>query len=276
MVKIFSSFFSSKSNKADAKINAPTQDKIPLADSIKAQLVQYANAQTAQKSAAFHKSTINDAENRNTDIFLGVPKPTCKQIAQQYAQSATWSDISQLLSTPNSEHEVKLVACLILIAKAKDTTNQNSAKAAYDFYFKHLAAFTSWDLIDETAPTIIGDYLQAHPSYPRDDIYRLIKSRSDWDKRIALVATQAFIENNNFDDALKLCKLCFNELSPMIQKTAGKLLKEVGKKNKQILFEFIANNQTKMPKDMLNAAMGNLSTTLKKTIRSETRILAKK
>jgi len=246
--------------------------KLSCVEAIKKELLVHANPQTAQKQSTFHKS--NDAESK--DIFLGVPKPICKKIAQQYANVATFSDISQLLNTPKNEHEVKLVASLILIAKASDVTKPNNAKLSYDFYFKHLAAFTSWDLIDETAPKIIGDYLQSHPNYPREDLYRLIKSRSDWDKRIALVATEPLIKNKDFSDALELCKLCFNELSKMILNTAGKTLKEIGKHHKPTLFEFLAQNQTKMPKEMLNSAMGNLAPGLKKTIRSENKILIKR
>lgn len=251
-----------------------TQNKVntkPIAEIISVQLNQQSNTLTAQKQSAFHKT--NDPESK--DIFLGVSKSICKQIAEQFAKSATWDDISQLLKTKNNEHEAKLVASLILVTKAKDSTRLNNAKLAYDFYFKHLSSFTSWDLIDETAPIIIGNYLQTHKNYPRDDLYQLIKSRSDWDKRIALAATEPLIKNEDFGDALELCKLCFHDLSPMVLKTAGKTLKLIGKQNKPALFEFIAHNQTKIPKEILNIAMSNLPQGLKKTIRSETRILKK-
>lgn len=273
MGNIFSNLFSSKSNKLTI---VPRNDvlnlHVSIIEQILNQLKQHANVEIAKKQSTFHKT--NDVESK--DIFLGVSKQVCKQIAQQYANTATFNDISQLLNTPNNEHEIKLVACMILITKATDKKKPQNAKIAYDFYFKHLATFTSWDLIDETAPVIIGNYLQSNPHYPRDDLYRLVKSRSDWDKRIALAATEPFIQNGDFTDALELCKLCFNELSPMVLKTAGKTLKEIGKYNKSALFEFLANYQTKMPKEMLNVAMGNLAQGLKKTIRKETKVLLKK
>ena len=236
-----------------------------ISEQIIVELTQKRNDDAAKNAIKFHAE--NDVEPK--DIFLGVPKTVCKDLAQKFSPTATFEGIAQLLSKP--EHETKLVASLILIEK-----NKTSAKECYAFYFKHLATFTSWDLIDLTAPIIIGNYLQTRPQLPRNDLYTLAKSRSDWDKRIAIIATLAFIEQNDFADAKSIAKIYFNEISPMILRAAGRVLRQIGKKNRHVLLEFLAQNHTQMPAEIFNAAVVDLPKQLRTTIRKETKIIAKK
>ena len=57
-------------------------------------------------------------------------------------------------------------------------------KAIYDFYLANTKFINNWDLVDLSAPQIVGTYLADKSRKP---LYRLAKSSWLWDRRISIL-----------------------------------------------------------------------------------------
>ena len=113
------------------------------------------------------------------------------------------SDIQNLLSS--KVHEERLIALLILVFQFPKA-NSKKRKTIFDFYLKNTKNINNWDLVDLSAPKIVGDYLYNNPD-KIEVLDKLSKSNLLWDKRIAILATSTFIKNNSYDYTLELSKL---------------------------------------------------------------------
>ena len=110
----------------------------------------------------------------------------------------------------------------------------------------------NWDLVDSSAPKILGDFLLDRE---KDSLYTLATSPNLWERRIAIMATFQFIKNEAFDDTLRLSKLLLNDTEDLIHKSVGWMLREVGKKNINLEKEFLDEHAPKMPRTMLRYAI---------------------
>ena len=92
-------------------------------------------------------------------------------------------------------HEHRLTALLILVSKYEKADNSGKNEIFY-FYLKNTKNINNWDLVDLSAPIIIGDYL-----FGKDIsiLFKLAKSDNLWERRIAILSTFNFIRNNDFD-----------------------------------------------------------------------------
>ncbi|HLP79085.1 MAG TPA: DNA alkylation repair protein [Acidobacteriota bacterium] len=230
-------------------------------------IIQEAHAlsdkQRALVSQSFFKTGVG--EYGEGDVFIGLTVPVCRQIAKKW-KDATFDDIEKLLSS--TEHEFRLIGLLILI-------EQYAAKpeAVYKFLLAHLKSVNNWDLVDSVAPAIIGTHLLTRP---RDVLYKLAVHERLWYRRIAVVATQTFIRNGQFEDTLRISEILLSDSQDLMHKAVGWMLREVGKRDKRILLDFLANHSHKMPSVMMSYAMEHLPKTLRTTIRKEAKILKKK
>ncbi|OHB24106.1 MAG: hypothetical protein A2542_02930 [Parcubacteria group bacterium RIFOXYD2_FULL_52_8] len=112
----------------------------------------------------------------------------------------------------------------------------------------------NWDLVDTSAPYILGDYLLTRPK-ERRVLYHLVKSENMWERRIAVVATQKLIAAGQYEDTIKLAKILLPDTHDLIHKATGWMLREVGKKSVPTLEQFLKTNATKMPRTMLRYAI---------------------
>lgn len=76
----------------------------------------------------------------------------------------------------------------------------------------------NWDLVDLSAPGIVGEYLK---DKPRDVLYRLAGNELLWDQRIAVVSTYALIKNDDFIDILALSEYFLCTRYDLMQKAVG-------------------------------------------------------
>ncbi|GAY28681.1 MULTISPECIES: DNA alkylation repair protein [Bacteroidales] len=191
------------------------------------------------------------------DIFLGVIVPHTRIIARKYADI----DKSDILKLLNSEyHEVRLCALLIMVRKCQKG-NDNVMREMFNMYLKHTDRINNWDLVDLSAPMIVGNYLvdKSH-----DILYRLAESKLLWDNRIAIVSTISFIRRNEFDDTYNLALKMMNHPHDLIHKAIGWMLREAGKRNPRRLYEFVDTYRTEMPRTMLRYAIEKFSKEEKK------------
>ena len=125
----------------------------------------------------------------------------------------------------------------------------------FSFYLKNIRNINNWDLVDLSAPNIVGDCLL---NKNKNILYKLIKSKNLWERRIVVLACFAFIKNNNFSDAIKISKILLTDKHDLIHKAVGWMLREVGKRNEKILINFLNKYTLKMPRTMLRYAIEKL------------------
>ncbi len=176
------------------------------------------------------------------DIFLGIYVPIQRAISKKYTD-LDFSDLATLLKSKVHEH--RLAALYILVAKFK----QGDAKEkVYKFYLKNIKGINNWDLVDTSAPRIIGEWLAEKP---KDTLYKLARSKNLWEKRIAIISTLAFIKNKHLTDTFKISEILMNDKHDLIHKAVGWMLREAGKKDEAALRKFLDKHTTKMPRTML-------------------------
>jgi 3-methyladenine DNA glycosylase AlkD len=123
----------------------------------------------------------------------------------------------------------------------------------FNFYLKNTKYVNDWDLVDLSAPKIIGEYLLGLASINGSNriLYKLAKSRNLWERRIAILATYAFIRKNKFEEILKISEMLLNDERDLIHKAVGWMLREVGKRSQKTLEKFLKTHYQKMPRTML-------------------------
>jgi 3-methyladenine DNA glycosylase AlkD len=183
------------------------------------------------------------------DIFWGITVPQIRSIAKKY-QEIKIEELLKLLK--HDVHEVRLCALLIMVIKS-----QNQPKKIFNLYINNTKLINNWDLIDLSCPKIVGDYLK---DKNKDILYKLAKSKSLWERRIAIVSTFAFIKNNDYKDTLKISKLLLKDKEDLIHKATGWMLRETGKRcSEKILTNFLEEYSIKMPRTMLRYSIEKFS-----------------
>lgn len=196
------------------------------------------------------------------DIFLGVTMPEIRVIAVEFV-SISPVELIPLLGSPL--HEERMLALVILTLQFKKAQSKNDAlsmRATFDFYLNHRSAINNWDLVDVTAPAIVGGYL-----FDRDRrlLRQLSGSEDLWERRIAIVSTFYFIRLNDFEETLWISKKLLNDQHDLIHKATGWMLREIGKRNESVLLNFLNQNSAKMPRTMLRYAIERLPEKMRAT-----------
>ncbi len=179
------------------------------------------------------------------DIFFGIKVPIQRAVAKKY--DLDFKEIQELLNS--KIHEERLVALLMLISKFKKAKKDKlKQRQIFEFYLKNTANINNWDLVDLSAPKIVGGFL----SIENNGILReLAKSSNLWERRIAIVSTFEFIRKRNFGEAISIADILINDEQDLIQKAVGWMLKEIGKKNIGVLEIFLNSKYKTMPRTML-------------------------
>ena len=131
-------------------------------------------------------------------------------------------------------------------------TSENHSPAIFDFYLKHTKFVNNWDLVDTSAPYIVGQHLLTRP---RKILYRLAKSRNLWERRIAIVSTMMFIRAGEIEDTFAIAKLLLADDHDLIHKAVGWMLRETGKQSKPDLLRFLKANYAALPRTTLRYAI---------------------
>jgi 3-methyladenine DNA glycosylase AlkD len=151
----------------------------------------------------------------------------------------------------SADHEARLLALLILVG-AYPTAEPPGRSAIYRLYLDSTARINNWDLVDASAPNIVGRHLEERSRAP---LRRLARSRSLWERRIAIVATLRFIRQEDFGDTLAVADLLLHDAHDLIHKATGWMLREVGKRDRAALEAFLRPRYASMPRTMLRYAI---------------------
>ena len=190
------------------------------------------------------------------DIFLGLTVPEVRTIARKY-KKLPLNEIEKL--TSSDFHEFRLCGLVILTLQFKASKERSEQKKIFNFYMKQAKAgyVNNWDLVDVTAP-IIGAYLVGeNDPYPL--LEKLARSKSLWDRRLAIIFTFAFIRAGEQDPTIEISRRLQKDDHDLIHKAVGWMLREVGKRDIQILRAFLNENAQQMPRTMLRYAIEKMS-----------------
>jgi len=182
------------------------------------------------------------------DIFLGIPVPALRKISQE-CRNTSVADMTRLLRS--SMHEERVLA-LFLLVDAYARGDNVTKKKIYSLYLKNTRYINNWDLVDLSAPNIVGQHLMDKDRKP---LYRLATSGDLWKKRIAILATFTFIRQNDFADSLNIAQLLLSDEHDLIHKAIGWMLREVGKRDLQSEEKFLRRHYRIMPRTMLRYAI---------------------
>lgn len=218
------------------------------ADFILSELRSIGSAEKAVHLSRFFKTA--PGQYGEGDLFLGVVVPQTRSIAKEN-KTTSLEELQKLLDSP--WHEARLCALLILVLRYKDRkTTLEDRDNIYRFYLKNTHRCNNWDLVDLSCRDIVGEYLV---DKDRSPLYRLAESDNLWEQRIAVVSTWAFIRRSDFTDILTLAEYFITHKHDLMHKAVGWMLREVGKRDRDTLTDFLERFATRLPRTSLRYAI---------------------
>jgi len=215
---------------------------------LKKEIGKLKNPAKAKLLARFFKT--GKGEYGAGDKFLGIVVPEQRKLVKKYWKEIEISEVLKLL--PSQFHEERLIALLLLVKKFK-TGSESEKEKIFKAYLKNTKYINNWDLVDLSAPRIVGAYLE---NKERKILYQLARSKSLWEKRISVLATFWFIKDKEAKDALVIAKILLNDKHDLIHKAVGWMLREVGKRCGEVEEEkFLQKYYRVMPRTMLRYAI---------------------
>ncbi len=215
-------------------------------------LKQVATPDRAKSSVWYFKA--RKGEYGEGDQFLGVTVPHQRAIARRFAAAFTPAELSPILQS--KFHEVRATGLFILIRNFDKADNEKSQKIWVQCYLDHLQYVNNWDLVDISAPAILGKWLLHRD---RKILYQMARSGNLWKNRIAILSTLAFIRENDFKDLLQLTHIFLQHPHDLMHKATGWMLREAWKRNPTLIEQFIMDNAEQMPRTMLRYAIERMA-----------------
>jgi 3-methyladenine DNA glycosylase AlkD len=216
------------------------------APKIRKRLRQFASIKKAGLLQGFFKT--GPGEYGEGDLFLGVVVPDIRRVAKEF-QDAPLGVIKEILAS--RYHEERLLALLMLVRQFSEGDEALKARI-YGCYLKNTRYINNWDLVDLSAPNIVGTHLLNKSRRP---LYAFAKSKVLWKRRIAVLATFAFIRQDDFYDALRIATMMLRDEHDLLHKAVGWMLREVGKRDLRTEERFLKQYYKKMPRTMLRYAI---------------------
>lgn len=182
------------------------------------------------------------------DRFIGVSVPNLRKIGKEFRKLPL--DQLQLL-LKSAINEERLLALIILVDQYT-LGNETQKEQIFRFYLDNLQHVNNWNLVDTSAHLIVGAHLLDRD---KDLLITLAKSEVMWERRVAIVSTWYFIRNCRYEWTLIIAEILLQDSHDLIHKAVGWMLREAGKKDKQVLIEFLEKNLKQMPRTTLRYAI---------------------
>lgn len=227
------------------------------ANEVKLALEKAADADTAKTNAWFFKT--KKGEYGHGDKFIGVKVPDQRSVAKKF-RDLSQAELTQLFKSPVHEH--RLTACFITVLKYQALEELDQKTELVKFYLHQLEAgrINNWDLVDSSAPQILGRH---YSDKSRRKLYDLVQSDSIWSQRAAMMATFAFIRQDDFADTFALAETLLSSNHDLIHKAAGWMLREVGNRDREAAEIFLRKHYKYMPRTMLRYAIEKFPSSLR-------------
>jgi 3-methyladenine DNA glycosylase AlkD len=217
--------------------------------SLRTELKTLANPERAIHSKRFFKT--GKGEYGEGDIFLGLTNPQLRELTKKYL-SLDFQELQELLNS--KIHEERLISLLILVKKFQKAKKDHKTQYfIYNFYLNNAKKINNWDLVDLSAPKIMGEFLLKNQD--QTILRQLALSKNLWEKRISIISTLTFIRDRKFGETLAIASMLLEDEHDLIHKAVGWALREIGKKNQQVLETFLFQNYKQMPRTMLRYAI---------------------
>lgn len=230
---------------------APTRKQVERA------LAALASRKRAKDLAWFFKT--GKGEYGEGDRFLGITVPLQRKVALRHVELPL-DDISRLLGSPFHEH--RFTALEILVAKYSRADAAARARI-FAFYLRHAERANNWDLVDTSAPYIVGVHLKKRP---RQWLDRLAASRNLWKRRIAIVATLTLIREGEIEDTFRIAEKLLGDEHDLIRKAVGWMLRETGKVSAPALLGFLREHYAAISRTTLRYAIERFPAARRKAI----------
>lgn len=226
----------------------PTSRRLTAADALR-RMQALADPKRAVALQRFFKT--GPGEYGEGDRFLGLTVPQVRGLLRDY-RDLPLSQVERLMES--RWHEARTLAVALLAARYPRATAPDQA-AIYRLYLRRTDRINNWDLVDISAPQVVGGHLMHRSRAP---LRRLARSRSVWERRIAMVATAWFIRNGEFADTLGLARQLTDDRHDLIHKATGWMLREVGKRDERVLRRFLDRYASRLPRTALRYAIERL------------------
>jgi len=218
-----------------------------MKSSIVNELSSYANPDKISDYMRFFKT--GRGEYGEGDQFLGIKVPDIRRVVKKHYHSLALNEVQEFLYSPYHEHRMFALLVLVTLYQSKRLDNKVTI---YHFYLNHTAQINSWDLVDVTSPHIVGAHLL---NRDRFILYRFARSKDLWERRIAIIATFAFIKADEFEDTFAIADILLEDSHDLIHKAVGWAIRNVGNKNLQAQIEYLNPRYKQMPRTMLRYAI---------------------
>jgi 3-methyladenine DNA glycosylase AlkD len=236
-------------NRASSKLHGGEVFE-PTAQVAHKRLKSLGSSEIAIHSQRFFKT--GPGEYGEGDVFIGVRVPVIRKVAKEF-RDLPLNEFENLLRS--DIHEERLLALVILVSQFKKSDGP-VRRRIYDVYLGNTEHINNWDLVDVSAPQIVGAYLEDRSRRP---LYRLVKSSSLWERRIAILATFHFIRQSDFDDTIRISTMLIKDKEDLIHKAVGWMLREVGKRDLSTEEAFLNEHAAILPRTMLRYAIEKFS-----------------
>jgi 3-methyladenine DNA glycosylase AlkD len=194
-------------------------------EQIRKKLIELGNKERAEGSKRYLKSPYN---------FYGNKIPDLRAFSKEFKNLDFYSALNladELWESGN--HEEMWFALYVLTFKVKEKPIE-----VWQFMMKRLDKAKTWDLTDEMSSHILGPIL-AEKINLMSEIKQLSESKNPWLRRISMVSTISLIRKNKIELTMRLAEKLVYDNDIYVQKGAGWMLREAGKKNRLSIREFI-------------------------------------
>ena len=223
------------------------------ATDVRKALATLSNETKAATSRRFFKT--GPGEYSEGDIFIGVTVPEQRKVARAFG-ALPLGEVDKLLGS--KIHEERLTALIMLVDRFSDGDTTERARVV-KVYLSNLRHVNNWDLVDSSAHQILGTWLL---DKDRASLRKLAKSKELWERRVAMVATYAFINAGEHADAFAIAGMLINDEHDLMHKAVGWMLREVGKRvGEDVLRGFLREYAAALPRTALRYAIERFSPT---------------
>jgi hypothetical protein len=213
----------------------------------------------AKEAARFFKT--GPGQYGEGDRFLGLTVPMVRAVAKEH-RDVPPARLLPLLRSP--WHEERLCCLIIWVMQFDRAKSREARQGLFDLCWRHRKHVNNWDLVDVSAPRLVGEFLRAE-----DDpapLASLARARSLWDRRIAILATWAWTKAGDVSLTLKTAEVLLGDDDDLIHKASGWMLREAMKVNEEATLKFLRAHTSAMPRTMLRYAIERLDERRRKAI----------
>jgi len=163
-------------------------------------------------------------------------------------------EVERLLDEPDHAARVGAVSIMDFQARRRRTPEERR-RELYELYLRRHDRIDTWDLVDRSAPYVVGGYLA---DKPRDVLYDLARSGAEMERRTAIVATYYFIRQDDTADTFAIAEILVDDPEHLMQRAVGGWIREAGKRDPERLRAFLDTHAATMPRTALRLAVERL------------------